>query len=350
MNMYDLLAEAVRLGASDLHVTCGVPPMLRLHGELQPLGDQILSPRDTEALAQQLMTEERQKIFAEKGELDFAYSMQGIGRFRVNVFRQRGTTGLVLRLLPREVPTLEELHLPPVLRELAMKPRGLIIVTGPAGSGKSTTLAAMIDAINSERRCHIITLEDPIEYWHQHKQSIVTQRELGTDTKSYANALRAALRQDPDVILVGEMRDPETIATAITAAETGNLVLSTLHTNSAAQAIDRIIDVFPAHQQQQIRMQLAAILLGVVAQQLIPRADKPGRVAAIEILIGIPAIKNLIREGKTHQIISAMQTGGRYGMQTMDTVLSDLYKRGIISHAEFVARAGNGDTVRMMCR
>jgi len=280
------------------------------------------------------MAGEKWELLRERGEIDLAYSLPGVSRFRVNVFHQRGSVGAAIRLIPRNIPDLERLGLPPVVAELAERQHGLVLVTGPTGSGKSTTLAAMVDRINRERSCHIITLEDPIEYLHQHRRSIVNQREVGADTRSFASALRAALRQDPDVILVGEMRDLETIATAITAAETGHLVLATLHTSSAVQSIDRIIDVFPSHQQGQVRIQLADTLEGVITQQLWLRADRTGRVAAVEVLAATPAVKNLIREGKTHQIISSIQTGGRYGMQTMEMALRQLVARGIIADSE----------------
>ncbi|MDN5346858.1 MAG: twitching motility protein PilT [Clostridia bacterium] len=330
MDIRDILQAAAAKGASDVHLTVGLPPVFRYLGELLPQENwPPLQTAVTEELARQLLGE-RWPEFATQGELDFAYSLSGIGRFRVNVFRQRGSVAAAIRLIPARVPSLEELGLPPVVGELADQPHGLVLVTGPTGSGKTTTLAAMIDRINHQRSCHIITLEDPIEYLHQHKKSMVNQREIGSDSPSFASALRAALRQDPDVILVGEMRDLETVATAITAAETGHLVLTTLHTSSAVQSVDRIIDVFPPHQQGQIRIQLADTLAGVITQQLLPRADGKGRVAAVEVLIATPAVRNLIREGKTHQIVSAMQTGGRFGMQTMEMSLKQLSARGII--------------------
>ncbi|MCG0278421.1 MAG: type IV pilus twitching motility protein PilT [Thermanaeromonas sp.] len=326
----EILKEAVQKGASDVHLTVGLPPVFRRIGRLEPQKQwPVLTGAVSEALAKQILGP-RWEEFENRKELDLAYSLPGIGRFRVNVFYQRGSVGAAIRLVNTVVPTLEELGLPPVVGELADHAHGLVLVTGPTGSGKSTTLAAMIDRINERRSCHIITLEDPIEYLHQHKKSIVNQREIGSDSPSFASALRAALRQDPDVILVGEMRDLETMATAITAAETGHLVLTTLHTSSAVQSIDRIIDVFPPHQQPQIRIQLAETLVGVITQQLLPRADGQGRVVAAEILVATPAVRNLIREGKTHQIISVMQTGGRFGMQTMEMALRNLAARGII--------------------
>ncbi|SMB98623.1 twitching motility protein PilT [Thermanaeromonas toyohensis ToBE] len=331
VKLEEILKEAVQRGASDVHLTVGLPPVFRRIGRLEPQKQwPILTASVLEALAKQILGP-RWEEFQNRKELDLAYSLPGLGRFRVNVFYQRGSVGAAIRLVNTIIPTLEELGLPPVVGELADQLHGLVLVTGPTGSGKSTTLAAMIDRINQRRSCHIITLEDPIEYLHQHKKSIVNQREIGSDSPSFASALRAALRQDPDVILVGEMRDLETVATAITAAETGHLVLATLHTSSAVQSIDRIIDVFPPHQQGQIRIQLADTLVGVITQQLLPRADGQGRVVAVEILIATPAVRNLIREGKTHQIISVMQTGGRFGMQTMEMALRNLAARGIIS-------------------
>lgn len=331
LKLEEILKEAVQKGASDVHLTVGLPPVFRRIGRLEPQRQwPLLTPPITEALARQIL-EDRWGEFQNRKELDLAYSLPGLGRFRVNIFYQRGSVGVAIRLLNTKIPTLEELGLPSVVGELADQSHGLVLVTGPTGSGKSTTLAAMIDRINQRRSCHIITLEDPIEYLHQHKKSIVNQREIGSDSPSFASALRAALRQDPDVILVGEMRDLETMATAITAAETGHLVLTTLHTSSAVQSIDRIIDVFPPHQQAQVRIQLADTLVGVITQQLLPRADGQGRVVAVEVLIATPAVRNLIREGKTHQIISVMQTGGRFGMQTMEMALTNLAARGIIN-------------------
>jgi len=360
MQIDQLLTLAFKVGASDVHLTVGAAPAFRLHGSLLPLDApewqrlvpagtlpevRPLAPADTEAMARAIMTEEQYARFREAGEIDFGYEIAGVGRFRVNAFRQRGAAALVLRLINTRIPSFEELGLPEVLPSLARRPNGLILVTGPTGSGKSTTLAAMIDLINRERRCHIITLEDPIEYVHQHKKSLVNQREIGHDSKSFASALRVALREDPDVILVGEMRDPETIAIAITAAETGHLVMSTLHTSSAAQTIDRIVDVFPPHQQQQIRIQLANTIQGVISQQLVPRIDRPGRVAALEIMVATPAIRNLIREGKTYQIPSQIQTGARFGMQTLDMALRNLYLKKVISKEEALTRAADPETL-----
>ena len=328
--IHELLKLAGEQKASDIHLAVESPPVLRIDGTLRRIAEENISRSDLEDLVCTLMTDEQARNFAERGELDFSYGLPGIGRFRLNAFRQRGSAGMVIRLIPFIIPSPETLGLPPVAIELACLHKGLVLVTGPTGSGKSTTLAAMIDYINRNRACHIVTIEDPIEYLHQHQQSLVNQRELGSDTQSFGNALRAVLRQDPDVILVGEMRDLETISTAISAAETGHLVFSTLHTNDATQSVDRIIDVFPPHQQQQIRVQLGAVLQGVMSQQLLPRADGKGRAAAIEVLLATSAVRNLIREGKTHQLPTVLQTGGKLGMQTMDSALQDLVRRGIV--------------------
>ncbi|KXG76775.1 Twitching mobility protein [Thermotalea metallivorans] len=331
MNLLELLDTTVKAKASDLHITVAVPPVLRINGKLEQLDFPSLTPKDTDALVQQLLTEKQLWELDENGEIDLSYSNAGLGRFRVNVYKQRGSYGMAFRVVALTIPTMESLGLPLVLQDLALKKRGMVLVTGPTGSGKSTTLATMIDYINRTRKCHILTLEDPIEYLHKHNQSIVNQREIGNDSKSFAKALRAALRQDPDVILVGEMRDLETISIALTAAETGHLVLSTLHTLGAAKTVDRIIDVFPPEQQQQIRIQLATVLEGIISQQLLPNISGKGRVAALEIMIATPAIRNLIREGKTYQINTSIQTGMKFGMQTMDNALKDLYIKGVIS-------------------
>ncbi|MFZ5591990.1 MAG: type IV pilus twitching motility protein PilT, partial [Bacillota bacterium] len=316
-----ILRTALARRASDIHLTVDSPPVLRLHGQLVRLEqdgrDLTLTPAVLEDMLQQLLTPAQLEQFRERGDLDLAYSLPDGARFRVNVYRQKGCPAVALRVINTSIPSFHDLGLPEVIARLARLPRGLVLVTGPTGSGKSTTLAAMVDLINREQAVHILTLEDPIEYVHRHKKAVVNQREIGHDSLSFAAALRAAMREDPDVILVGEMRDPETIAVALTAAETGHLVLATLHTSSAAQTVDRIIDVFPPYQQQQIRVQLANSLQGVVSQQLIPRADRQGRVLALEIMVVTPAIRNLIREGKTYQIISQLQTGGKFGMQTM---------------------------------
>ncbi|TCO68398.1 type IV pilus twitching motility protein PilT [Caldanaerobacter subterraneus] len=331
METIELLKLVVEKKASDLHITVGVPPVVRINGYLQKLEGEPFTPKDTEEIVKDLLTSEQLKKLEENGDIDLSYSVTGLGRFRINVYKQRGSYSLAIRSVALRIPTIEELGLPLILKDLALKTRGLILVTGPTGSGKSTTLAAMVDWINSKRTCHILTLEDPIEYLHKHNKSIVNQREIGHDATSFASALRAALREDPDVILVGEMRDLETIQIAITAAETGHLVLSTLHTIGAVKTIDRIIDVFPPHQQQQIRIQLSNVLEGIISQQLIPKKDGSGRVVATEVMIATPAIRNLIREGKTYQIQSAVQTGGKFGMITMDMFILHLLKSGVIS-------------------
>lgn len=332
----ELLKQATTEFASDVHITVGLPPMIRVYGRLTPVGTEKLMPKDTEHYVRQILTDDQYDRYSKIGELDMSFAKPGISRFRVNTFKQRGSDALVLRTIPIEVPTLDSLKMPHILKELTTKKKGLILVTGPTGSGKSTTLAAMIDEINRNRSEHIITLEDPIEYLHKHKESIVNQREIGNDTKSYANALRAALREDPDVILVGEMRDLETISIAVTAAETGHLVFSTLHTIGASKTVDRIVDVFPPHQQQQIKVQLAGVVEGVISQQLIENINCDGRVCAMEIMTATPAIRNLIREGKTHQIDSAVQTGMKFGMKSMDLALIELYRQAKLSYDEMM--------------
>ncbi|HHW08742.1 MAG TPA: type IV pilus twitching motility protein PilT [Firmicutes bacterium] len=331
----DLLRKALEAKASDLHITVGIPPVLRIRGDLVPMENmERLRPEMTEALIHQLVKDDKWSELEQAGELDFSYSLGQVGRFRCTAFRQRGSYGLAIRLISPQVLPLEELGLPPVVRDLCDRRDGLILVTGPTGSGKSTTLAAMIDVINHQRHGVIITLEDPIEYIHRHAKCIVNQREVGSDTTSYASALKAALRADPDVILVGEMRDLETISTALIAAETGHLVLSTLHTRGGAQTIDRIIDVFPPHQQQQVRVQLAGVLQAVISQQLLRTVDGKRMVPAVEVLIGTTAIRNLIREGKTHQIPAAIETGARFGMQTMESSLEQLVNQGLVDPEE----------------
>lgn len=329
ITMREVLVMASEKNASDVHITVGVPPKCRVNGELVDIGFPTFSPEDTVSMVMGLMNERQRNILEEKGEVDFSYALQHLGRYRVNIFKQRGTYAASIRLVGTTIPTPESLGIPSSVLEQTKKKRGLVLVTGPTGSGKSTTLASMLDIINSNYNSHIITLEDPIEYLHKHKKSIVNQREVGHDTHSFGNALRAALRQDPDVILVGEMRDLDTISIAVTAAETGHLVFSTLHTIGAANTIDRIIDVFPPHQQQQIRIQLAAVLECVVSQQLL-RKERGGRVAALEVLFANNAVRNLIREGKTFQIPSIMQTSRRAGMITMDDALYDLLMKGEI--------------------
>jgi twitching motility protein PilT len=330
LSLKELLEITVKENASDLHLTVGIPPVIRVNGSLTSATSDKLMPNDTEIYAREILGDKFDK-YNEEGEIDTSYSISGIGRFRINIFKQRGSDALAIRVVALKIPSLAELGHPAIIKELTNKQRGLILVTGPTGSGKSTTLAAMINEINSTRAAHIITLEDPIEYLHKHNKSVINQREIGRDSVSYQRALKSILREDPDVILVGEMRDLETVAIAITAAETGHLVLSTLHTIGAAKTIDRIVDVFPPYQQQQIRVQLAAVLQGIVSQQLLPRDDGNGRVAALETMTTTPAIQNLIREGKTHQIESSVQTGAKYGMKTMDMAITELYKKKLIS-------------------
>lgn len=347
VNIQDLLRISFEEKASDLHLTVGLPPLLRIHGELTTLEQyEPLTHMQMQEILAPLLDDAKKKKLDECGQVDFSYGVRGLARFRVNVFKQRGTYAAVMRLIPVEIVPLEALGLPHSVRYFTEKTRGLFLVTGPTGSGKSTTLASMIDIINTERRCHIITLEDPIEFLHKHKCSIVNQREIGTDTDSFSNGLRAAFREDPDVILVGEMRDYETIATAITAAETGHLVFATLHTNDTVQTVDRIVAAFPPHQQQQIRVQLSMTIIGVLSQQLLPRVDQPGRVVATEIMVANSAIRSLIREGKIHQIRSMIQTGAKYGMITMDASLRSLYQRGLVSFHEAYIRAIDQDEFR----
>ncbi len=334
----DLLRDACERGSSDLHLTVGLPPVVRVDGSLQHLGYTSLGPTDTQRLVYDILTTDQVQWFEKTRELDFSYGVKTVGRFRINVYRQRGSVGAALRAIPDRIPSYEQLGLPSILKDLTKKHSGLVLVTGPTGSGKSTTIACMIDSINSERPVHIITIEDPIEYLHRHKKAMINQRELNSDTDSFENALRAVLREDPDVILVGEMRDLETIAAALTLAETGHLVFGTLHTRNAPQTIDRVIDVFPPHQQDQIRVQLSNTLEAVIAQQLLPRVGG-GRVPALEIMLATSAIRNLIREGKTYQVYSVLETSGQSGMQTMDKVLADLYKNGHITNEEAVARS-----------
>ncbi len=331
MTFNELLEMTISKKASDLHLTVGIPPTIRVNGELIQTDSNRLVPSDTESFVKQILNDEDLKEYLKHGEIDTSYSINGLGRFRVNIFKQRGSDALAIRVVSLNIPTLESLEFPSVIKDLTNKQRGLVLVTGPTGSGKSTTLAAMINEINMTRPAHIITLEDPVEYLHKHNKSIINQREIGKDSLSYQNALKSVLREDPDVILVGEMRDIETISIAITAAETGHLVFSTLHTIGAAKTIDRVIDVFPPHQQQQIKVQLAAVLQGIISQQLLPTSSGNGRVAALEVMIATPAIQNLVREGKTHQIESAVQTGAKYGMKTMDNALSELYRKGYIT-------------------
>lgn len=344
MKIEELLKKAVESGASDLHLTVNAAPVVRVHGELRFLPGPVLNYQELNTFAEALLNQEQRAIFYELGEVDFSYSLYGYARFRVNVFRQRGTPCIAARVIPPVILNTDELGIPEIVKTLVRKPHGLILVTGPTGSGKSTTLAAMIDQLNRETTGHIITLEDPIEFLHTHKNCIINQREVGLDSKSFSSGLRAALRQDPDVILVGEMRDLETIATAITAAETGHLVLATLHTAGAVQSIDRIIDAFPPYQQEQIRIQLAVILQGIISQTLVPKIDHSGRVPVVEVLVATSAVRNLIREGKSHQLLTVMQTGAKYGMQTMDQALKTLYKRGLIGYEDAFSRALDQDS------
>src|SRR3712207_2855252 len=345
----DILSTVVERNASDLHVTPGVPPMLRIRGSLAPMdGLPRLTPTDTREIVYSILNNAQRQRLETDNQLDFSYSVPGKGRFRVNAFHQRGSVSAAFRLIPSKTVPVEELGLPPVIRTFAEKPRGLVLVTGPTGSGKSTTLASLINEINETRSDHILTIEDPIEFVHTHKKCIVNQRELGTDAHSFALALKAALRQDPDVILVGEIRDMETIGTALTAAETGHLVFATLHTQDAPQTIDRIIDVFPPAQQGQVRAQLSIGLQGIVTQTLIPTADGQGRTVAAEVLVPTPGVRNLIREAKIHQIYSLIQTGGAHGMQTMDASLASLVRSGKITMATATSRSSQPEELRRL--
>ena len=337
----ELLEIVVAQNASDLHVAVGLPPIMRIDGELKKTRYEAFTHPTAQRMLYDILTDDQIQRFETNLELDCSYAMRKIARFRVNVFRDRGTVAAALRLIPTKIPTIQQLGLPPVAEELAKKPRGLLLVTGPTGSGKSTTLASIINHINMERSEHILTIEDPIEYLHSHKKSVINQRELGEDTHSFGAALRSALREDPDVILVGEMRDLETIALAITCAETGHLVMATLHTNNAAESVDRMIDVFSPEQQEQIRVQLANNLVAIMSQQLLPRAGQAGRVAAIEVMVATSAIRNLIRENKAHQMHSMIQTGAQSGMQSMDQALRDLYKQGLITYEMAQRRSHN---------
>lgn len=345
LEMDQLLQLAVDEHASDLHIAVGVPPVLRLHGELQQLDIPPLTPEETERLVKSVTSPENQQLLQEHGGADFGFAFGEQARFRVSVFKTKGHYGMVLRQIPNDLLPLSVIGLPSQITETLYKPRGLILVTGPTGSGKTTTLASMINFINENRACHIITVEDPIEYYHVHKKSVVTQREIGADVPSFSEALRRALRQDPDVILVGEMRDLETMQAAITAAETGHLVFATLHTTGAASTVDRIVDAFPTDQQEQIRMQLSVGLVAVISQLLLPRIDKPGRCAAFEIMVNTPGIAAMIRDGNTHRITSDIQTGAKFGMQTLDSHLLSLYNAGRISYDELITKARDPDTI-----
>jgi twitching motility protein PilT len=349
VNLHQLLRAMIEKGASDMHITTGAPPLLRIDGAIVPLKLPPLSPVETKQLCYSVLTEEQKIQFEKAKELDLSFGVKNLSRFRANVFLQRGAVSGAFRSIPFKILTFEELGLPQVIADLAAKPRGLILVTGPTGSGKSTTLASILDKINSETRQHIVTVEDPIEYLHPHKRSIVNQREVGADTQTFKVALKYVLRQDPDVVLVGEMRDLETIEAALTIAETGHLVFATLHTNSAVQSINRIIDVFPPHQQSQVRAQLSFVLEGVISQLLLPRAGTPGRVLALEVLVPNAAIRNLIREDKVHQIYSQMQVGqAKHGMQTLNQCLHALYTRRLITLEEAMGRSNEVEELRGM--
>ena len=349
LDFASLLLEVIERNASDLHLTAGAHPTVRVRGRLQPLEDYpVMTTEQTRETIYSILTNDQRQRLETDWQIDFAYAIPGRARFRVNAYYQRAAIGAAFRLIPFSIKTVEELGLPAVMHELARKPRGFVLVTGPTGSGKSTSLAAVIDEINDSREEHIMTIEDPIEFLHGHKKCIVNQREIGSDAQSFAAGLKSALRQDPDVILVGEMRDLETIHTALTAAETGHLVFATLHTQDTPQTIDRIIDVFPSEQQGQVRVQLSVALQGIITQQLLPTADGAGRVAACEVLLATPAIRNLIREGKTHQIYSALQTGANIGMQTMDAALATLVRQGKITQKLAEARSSTPEELRRL--
>lgn len=347
--MHELLKYMIDNGGSDLHITVGTPPQVRIHGKLVSVPDcEPLTPPDTQKFAYSVLNEAQKQKFEEENELDLSFGVQGLSRFRANIFRQRNAVAAAIRAIPFKIRSFDELGLPDVVRGFAEKPKGLILVTGPTGSGKSTTLAAVIDKINSERQEHIITIEDPIEFVHTHKKCMVNQREVTSDTKSFKDALRYILRQDPDVVLIGEMRDLETVQAALTISETGHLTFATLHTNSCAQTINRVIDVFPPYQQDQVRSQLSLVLEGVICQQLIPKADARGRVLALEVMVATPAIRNMIRENKIHQIYSAQQAGQKFGMKTMNQSLYELYSRGLIAREEALTRSTLPDELNQM--
>jgi len=348
-NLHQLLKAMIEKGASDLHITTNSPPQLRIDGKLQPLQTPPLSPADTKQVCYSILTDAQKHRFEENSELDLSFGVRGLSRFRANVFMQRGAVAGAFRSIPYKVMTMEELGLPKAVLDITKKPRGLVLVTGPTGSGKSTTLASIIDRINIERHDHIVTVEDPIEYLHPHKNCLVNQREVGADTKSFTNALKYILRQDPDVVLIGEMRDLETIEAALTVAETGHLAFATLHTNSCVQTINRIVDVFPPYQQSQVRAQLSFVLEGVMCQSLLPRANGPGRALSLELMIPNPAIRNLIREDKIHQIYSQMQIGQeKFGMQTMNQSLASLFQRRLISLEDAMARSHDQEELKTL--
>jgi twitching motility protein PilT len=348
MEFSDILKETVRLEASDLHIAVGSPPAVRIRGQLQRLDMPPFTSQQTRELIYSILNNDQRKRLETDWQVDFSYSIPNMARFRVNAYIQRASIGAAFRLIPSKIKSIEDLGLPTVLHEFAKKPRGLVLFTGPTGSGKTTSLAALVDEINKTRKEHIMTVEDPIEFLHLHKNCIVNQRELGNDAQSFELALKAALRQDPDVILVGEMRDLETISTALTAAETGHLVFATLHTQDTPQTVDRIIDVFPSHQQQQVRVQLSVALQGIVTQQLLPTADGSGRICCCEVLMLTPAVRNLIREGKTHQIYSVLQTSAGQGMQSMDAALAQLVRKGKITRELAESRSGSPDELRRL--
>jgi len=344
----DILLEVIDAGASDLHLTVGAPPMVREKGRLRPLDYPKLTGQDTREIVYSILNNDQRKKLENEWQIDLSYSVPSRARFRVNAYFQRASIGAVMRTIPQDIPAFDSLGLPEILKDFTHKPRGFVLVTGPTGSGKSTTLASMIDMINEVRHEHIMTVEDPIEFLHRHKNCVVNQRELGADAHSFALALKSALRQDPDVILVGEMRDLETMSTAITAAETGHLVFATLHTQDTSQTVDRIVDSFPPSQQHQVRTQLSIALQGIVTQQLLPTADGQGRICACEVLVPTPAVRNLIREGKTHQLYSALQTGGSHGMQTMDSALADLVRGGVITRELASSRSSTPEELKRL--
>jgi twitching motility protein PilT len=344
----DILLEVIDAGASDLHLTVGAPPMVREKGRLRALDYPALNSQDTREIVYSILNNDQRKRLENEWQIDLSYSVPGKARFRVNAYFQRASIGAVMRTIPQDIPAFDSLKLPEILKDFTRKPRGFVLVTGPTGSGKSTTLASMIDMINESRHEHIMTVEDPIEFLHRHKNCVVNQRELGSDAQSFSLALKSALRQDPDVILVGEMRDLETMSTAITAAETGHLVFATLHTQDTSQTVDRIVDSFPPAQQHQVRTQLSIALQGIVTQQLLPTADGSGRVCACEVLVPTPAVRNLIREGKTHQLYSALQTGGSHGMQTMDAALADMVRGGMITRELAESRSSTPEELKRL--
>lgn len=350
VNLKELLYLVIEKGASDLHLTVGVPPKLRIDGVLTSVGSEILTPDTVKDLIFSILTEEQKEKFNKEWELDFAIGIKELSRFRINIFKQRGCISVAIRSIPFKIPTFHELGLPHICDNLVEKRQGFILVTGPTGSGKSTTLASMVDKINENRSCHIITIEDPIEYLHHHKKAIINQREVGSDTKSFPTALKYTLREDPNVILIGEMRDLETIRAAITIAETGHLVFATLHTPDTIQSINRIIDVFPPHQQTQVKTQLSFVLEGILSQQLLPRHNSAGRILSLEVLIPTPAIRSLIREDKLHQIYSSLQTGHKYGMQSMNYALSQLYLKNLISYEEALIRSSDPEELQSLIK